>query len=265
MLTTQAFADLCGTTKKTIIYYDRIGLLKPASRRKSLHLYFRLYQPHQVLTFQKILLLKSFGLTLKEVKKYLYCNEALKELFLDKRSQLKEQKESLEKRVAKIDEFLQNLKKGKPMVVPKIKKVGPYVIYGRETVGRYVDIDRHQREIFSLLGKKFFRRSGVTIFREPYFSPAKADMVTGVVIKGQKPKELEGVKIIKVPAYKAVSYTHVGPYSYMSYIWQFLDKYVEENKLKRHPRLDCREFYIVGALREEDEDDFITELQIPIV
>lgn len=265
MVTTQAFADLCGTTKKTIIYYDRIGLLKPASRRKSLHLYFRLYHPRQVLTFQKIALLKSFGLSLKEIKKCLHSGKDLKKLFSDKRSQLEEQKESLERRIAKIDEFVGNLRKGKPMVVPQIKTVEPYVIYGVEKTGRYVDIDCYQREVFKLVGKKFFCQPGITVFREPYFTPAKAHMLTGVVAKGQKLEQIKGVKTVQVPAHKTVFYAHVGPYSYLSYIWEFLNKYVKENNLKRHPKLNDRELYIVGRLKEENEDNFVTELQIPIL
>lgn len=261
MLKTQAFADLCDTTKKTIIYYDRLGLLKPAAREND----FRLYRPKQVLTFQKIVLLKSFGLSLKEIQKYLHRDQVLEKLFLQQRSQLKKQKQALEKRIAKIEEFSANLKRGKPMIVPKVKKVKPYAIYGIEKVGRYVDIDRHQREVFALIGDAGFQRVGTTIFHEPYYSPEQAQMVSGAVIKAKKPKEIKGVKIIKVPAYKAVAYTHVGPYSYMSYVWQFLTKYIKENRLKHHPKLDCREFYIIGGAIEENKDNLVTELQIPIL
>lgn len=260
MISTQSFAELCDTTKKTIIYYDNIGLLKPASRRGR----NRLYNPKQVLTFQKIVLLKSFGLALSEIKKYLHRDKALKQLFLNQQFQLKKQKVILEKRLAKIKEFADNLKRGKPMVVPKIKIVKPYTIYGIEKIGRYVDIAEHQRELFTLIGDTKFKQVGITIFHEPYFSPERTHMISGAVIEDKEPKEIEGVKMIKVSSYKAVSYTHVGPYSYMSYIWQFLNKYLKENNLKIHPKLGYREFYIVGGLREANEENFVTELQIPI-
>ncbi|MFC1790661.1 MerR family transcriptional regulator [Patescibacteria group bacterium] len=70
MLKTKAFAQLCDTSKRTIIYYDQIGLLKPIRRRGI----YRLYHHRQVLKYQKIYLLKSFGLTLKEIKTYLPSN-----------------------------------------------------------------------------------------------------------------------------------------------------------------------------------------------
>jgi len=260
MLTTQAFAELCDSTKRTIIHYDRIGLLKPASRRGR----NRLYRPKQVLTFQRIVLLKSFGLTLAEIKKYLYRHRELKQLFLRQRTRLKSQKLTLEKRIAKINEYLGNLKKNQPMVVPKIKKVRHYVFYGLKKVGRYVDIDKHQRELFSLIGDKKGEHVGLTIFFDAYYSPHHANMITGAVLREKKPKKREGVEIFETPSHKAVSYTHVGPYAYMSYIWQFLDKYVKDYHLRRHSKLTCREFYLIGPLSGADEDNFVTELQIPI-
>lgn len=260
MINTQAFAELCDSTKRTIIHYDRIGLLKPASRSKKV----RLYKPRQVLTFQKITLLKSFGLTLSEIKKYLYKDKELGQLFSKQRSDLKKKKLTLEKRILKIEEFLNNLKKDEPMVVPKIKSVRSYSFYGIKREGRYVDISSHQRELFRLIGDKKGKHVGLTVFFEPYYSPHHAHMITGAVIKNGEPKKVKGVEIVKTPSYKTVSYVHVGPYSYMSYIWQFLDKYVLDKKLKRHPDIPCREFYIVGPISGASEDDFITELQVPI-
>jgi len=261
MLSTKAFAELCDSTKRTIIHYDRIGLLKPASRKGS----FRHYQPKQVLIFQKIKLLKSFGLNLAEIKKYLHQNNELARLFRKQQKQLSQKKLTLEKRLAKIDEFLANLKKGRLLVDPKIKKVTPYSFYGIKKEGRYVDIDKHQRELFSLIKDKKGHRAGLTVFFQPYYSPHEAEMVTGAVIGKEKAKKIPGVEVFSVPAHKAVSYKHVGPYSYMSYLWQFLDKFVVENKLKRSPRIPCREFYIVGPISSASEDDFVTELQIPVL
>ena len=74
----------------------------------------------------------------------------------------------------------------------------------------------------------------------------------------------KGVVIFKIPSYTAVSYLHFGPYAYMSYVWQFLDRYVKDHHLKRHLELTCREFYLIGPLSGADEVNFITELQIPI-
>lgn len=260
MISTKAFADLCSTTKKTIIYYDRIGILKPHAKIGQI----RQYHPRQVLSYQKIVLLKTFGLSLKEIKKNLR-SPALIKIFIKQQEKLIINKLILEKRIAKLKEFNNNLKQGKPLVVPVIKAINPYQIYGIEKVGRYVDIASHQTEIFKLIGDPQFYHVGLTIFYGPSFSPHQSKMITGFLIKSHHPKLIKGVSLIAAPAHKAVSYTHIGSYNYMSYIWQFLDKYITENRLKRHPKLFCREFYLRGGLVEKNEDNLITELQIPII
>ena len=90
-------------------------------------------------------------------------------------------------------------------------------------------------------------------------------MITAAVIKTKNPKQIKGIQLTKVPKHKAISYIHIGSYKYISYIWQFLNKFLKENKLERHPKLNCREFYTIGGLVEKNEDDLITELQIPII
>lgn len=262
MLSTKAFADLCDTSKKTIIHYDRIKLLKPLRVNDK---QFRFYQPKQVLIFQKIQMLKSFGLSLQEIKKYLKHNSRLLKLFSKQKKELKEKLDILQKRINKINEFKSNLSQHKVIIIPKIKTIKPYAFYGIDKIGRYVDINKHQQEIYALKGEKKAHSAGLTVFHEQGYKPDKASMTTGVLIKEKNPKKITGTKIIKVPSYKSVVYTHIGPYSYLSYAWQFVNKFAKENKLKRHPSIAERELYLIGPLSGAKQDDFVTELQIPIV
>ena len=61
-----------------------------------------------------------------------------------------------------------------------------------------------------------------------------------------------------------VSYSHVGSYRYLSYVWQFLGKFVQDKKLCPNPDYPDREFYRIGGLVEKNEDKLVTELQVPI-
>jgi len=261
MLTTQEFADLCNTTKKTVIHYDHIGLLKPTELKDQNRLYF----PKQVLTFQKITLLKSLGLTLKETKQYLKSDSTLFKLFTARKTELTKEKDKLIKKINKLDEFVSSLQSDKNLITPKIKIIKTYYIYGLNKTGRYVDIDKHQREVFSLLRDNQNIEAGLTIFYTSNYSPHESKMTAGILLKNKPSKEEKRLQLIKVPEHKTVTYTHVGPYSFMSYIWQYMDKFVKEKNLKRHPDLATREFYRVGPLKEKDEYSYITELQIPIV
>ncbi len=261
MLTTQQFADLCNTTKKTIIHYHKIGLLKPTKLKDQ----NRLYLPKQVLTFQKITLLKSLGLTLNQTKQHLKKDSSLSRLFTARKSELTKEKDKLIKKINKLDEFTSSLQSDKNLITPIIKTIKPYYFYGLDKTGRYVDIDSHQKEIFSLVGDNKNIEAGLTIFYTPNYSPHECKMTAGVLLNHQPTTKNKGLKLIKVPQHKAVSYTHTGPYSFMSYIWQYMDKFVLDKKLKRHPDLATREFYRIGPLIEKDEYNYVTELQIPIL
>ena len=261
MLTTSEFARLCATTKKTIIHYDRIGLLQPVTKKGT----FRFYQPTQVLDFQKIYLLKSFGLTLKQIKDYRSKKDLL-DLFIKTKSDLEVKKIFLENKINKINEFIKNLKNNKPMIDPKIRMIKPYSIYAIRTIGRYVDIDEYQKQIYKKINDLQYQQPGLTIFLDPIYSPHKANMICGVIIKKQNNLNLPSdVEIIKMTNYKALCYTHIGSYRYLSYIWQFLKKYKQMNNLKSDPKRHSLEIYYRGDFVEKNEDNFITELQIPII
>jgi len=261
MLKTKQFANLCSTTKRTIIYYDEIGLLKPFARMDN---DYRFYKKDQVLDYQKIYLLKNFGMSLAEIKKYLKGDKKLLDLFLESKNNLQAEIEKKEKRIKRLSEYINNLKAGRPMVTPIVKEVAPYWIYGKKVICRYVDIAKHQFEVFEAIDDKNFKNAGATIFLEDYYKPDKAEIITGAVVKNSKPDQVDGIDLIRVPKYKAISYTHIGSYKYLSYIWKLLENYVKEKGLRRHAKLYCREFYLRGGLVEKDEENLITELQVPI-
>lgn len=57
-------ASLFGLTRQTLIYYDKIGLFKPATLNED---GYRLYLPTQIPTLRLICLLKDLGIELKEI------------------------------------------------------------------------------------------------------------------------------------------------------------------------------------------------------
>ena len=61
------FARICGTTKETLLHYDRKGLLKPKYIAGN---GYRGYGIEQYFDFDLISLLKEGGASLDEIKKY---------------------------------------------------------------------------------------------------------------------------------------------------------------------------------------------------
>ncbi len=79
---TGEFAKLCGVSKDTLIYYDRISLLKPAVIKEN---GYRYYSVHQLFSFDLIEALKEVGTPLSQIKDYIQKRDSA--LFKDILSQ----------------------------------------------------------------------------------------------------------------------------------------------------------------------------------
>ncbi|MFA2566860.1 MerR family transcriptional regulator [Bacillus wiedmannii] len=64
--------ELTGVTVRTLRYYDKIGLLKPASKTEGGH---RLYTNEEIKKLQQVQFLKKVGFPLQEIKNMLDFNE----------------------------------------------------------------------------------------------------------------------------------------------------------------------------------------------
>lgn len=70
-MNTGEFAKYCGTEKRTIFYYDQIGLLKPAAVHEN---GYRKYTLQQAETMDMIKILQASGYSLKEIKEIITGN-----------------------------------------------------------------------------------------------------------------------------------------------------------------------------------------------
>ena len=95
LLTTRQFADMCRVEKRTLFYYDEIGLLKPAQVTES---GYRYYRSEQFDIMSMIKAMQSVGMTLKEIKELMnetelpQCQRILQnqlELIIEKQKELR--------------------------------------------------------------------------------------------------------------------------------------------------------------------------------
>jgi len=68
MVTVSAMAKAAGLSRSTLLYYDRLGLLKPSGRSRS---GYRQYSPADVERLEQICLYRQMGIPLREMKKLL--------------------------------------------------------------------------------------------------------------------------------------------------------------------------------------------------
>jgi DNA-binding transcriptional MerR regulator len=105
LLATGEFAKLCGTSKDTLIFYDKQGLFKPAYVAGNS---YRKYKIGQYFEFDIITLLKETGSSLAEIREYMGDKKPDKmlELFRGKREVLKQEKARLARRMRIVDNLL---------------------------------------------------------------------------------------------------------------------------------------------------------------
>lgn len=66
--TASAFAEFCGTSRHTLLWYDKFGLLKPDSIGQN---GYRYYSLHQYIKYDLISIMKQSGSSLAEIKDFL--------------------------------------------------------------------------------------------------------------------------------------------------------------------------------------------------
>lgn len=150
------FAKLTGSTLKTIIYYQNIGLLQEPARSQG---GYRLYGPAELTRMQLIKRLKSLGLDLKRIKEILgdiHDSRTLSEVLQSLKTELMNEKKTIEERVAKIELLLSqdtvHLDEN-TFESPSFQMVKD--ILGQEQIDNYIqtspEVYEQQRKLFGIL------------------------------------------------------------------------------------------------------------------
>ena len=98
MLTVGNFAILCACGPRTLRYYDRVGLLKPAQVDEWTG--YRYYEESQVLDYRRIRDLQSAGFTIGEIRALLHAPEE------DVRAALRRKRDELTEKQRRLAELL---------------------------------------------------------------------------------------------------------------------------------------------------------------
>ncbi|RDY24209.1 MerR family transcriptional regulator [Romboutsia maritimum] len=117
--TTGEFAEFCGVHKKTLFYYDSIGLFKP---EKVMNNGYRYYSDYQLDVFNVISVLKEIGMPLKKIKEFLdnRTPDFLIDLFEYEKIQIEKEIENLQ-RIKSLMETKINITKAGKNITSDIK------------------------------------------------------------------------------------------------------------------------------------------------
>jgi len=261
LITAGELAKLASTTKRTILYYDEKGVLKPAKVNSA---NYRFYVESQILDYQRILLLSTLGVSLGEMKKYLKKNGDLTHLFDDKKELIEKEIRLLEFNLKSLTKFQFNLKSNGTMVNPEAKVMPPFGVYYIEKEGSYAKIGQYCEELSKMFENKGNNFTTLAIFEEQGYRPKKSHIKIGALAaKGMKVKDTykDIVKYMDFNSGKVLTYTHNGSASLLSLFWKELEKYCELNKIKI--RKNVPDFEIYRKVNSDTTKQFF-EIYLPI-
>jgi len=100
--TVKKLADLSGVSIRTLHFYDKIGLLKPAYHGEN---GYRFYLEEQLERLQQILFFRELGFELKEIHKIIRCSDS------DKMGALAAHKIILQKKKLRLQQLIKTIDK----------------------------------------------------------------------------------------------------------------------------------------------------------
>ena len=112
-------AEMFGLTVRTIRYYEELGLLLSTSREEGVH---RRYPEQNLVYLKRIIQLKSYGLSLGEIKDFFTlaaqdrtgesCRRKLISKYAERLAEAEKEKIAAERRMAELDWHIRQLKSG---------------------------------------------------------------------------------------------------------------------------------------------------------
>ncbi len=268
------FAKLSGLTIDTLYHYEKMKLLVPGKTDKISG--YRYYEAGQLITVNQILALKDARFSLEEIQAVLNKNLPLPELIrlLEEKSLVIE--EELNKEADRLDRLRTNIfliknggiplmneitmKKVEPILTASLRKAFHKTRFDEELtqlwqqVNDYIDQKRGKRTIPCMMlyhvGWEDIDESGVL----------EVEVVEPIT------KAFPGdgkIKVYELPEVeKMASIVHQGSFTTIGKTIEALTEWIRQNGYKKAGPM--REIYHKGDWVTSDENEYVTEIQIPV-
>jgi DNA-binding transcriptional MerR regulator len=260
------FSKMSKTTIKTLRYYDEIGLLNPEQIDKFTN--YRFYTTEQLIKLHKIQSLRQIGLSIDEIRLILEGQDAEK-ILRKRKADLTLQIESDQDQLSRIEFILSGKEEESFMnYQATIKELPECIVYSKKmTVPSYDAYFEIIPAIGELVKKKYPDLKCIIpeycfiIYLDKEYRERDINVEYCEAVDKLK-DDFEDVKFKKMESVMAVSVMHKGSYSGLPQAYAYAFKWIEENG---YIAADApRESYIDGIWNKESEEDWLTELQIPI-
>jgi effector-binding domain-containing protein len=254
-------------TVKTLRYYDKIGLLKPAEVDRFTG--YRYYSASQLPRLHRILALKDLGLSLEQIGDLLegdLSSDQIRGILRMKQAEIQQQVAEEQARLARVEQRLKRIELEETMPTQEviIKKVPAQAV---ASVRDNVTIEGLQQlfgELFGYLGQRGLGPAGppIGIYYDEEFREGPIDAEIAAPIAGSVP-EGDRIKMRELPAIdQAACIIHEGGYENVGGTYSQLLQWIEANDYRIAGPV--REVYLQGAETGRDPSTYVTEIQFPV-
>lgn len=260
------FSQINKITTKTLRYYEEIGLLAPGYIDPDTR--YRYYTTEQLPKINKIIMLKQMGLSLNEIKEVIDYPKAIQEILVTKEAETIESIKREEYKLLKLRSYLSNLEGDecmKDIIIKSLPKVN--VASMRTRLKDYGDLFHLCPNVIA----KEMERTGCicavpsycfNIYHDGEYRETNIDVeICEAIVELKEDTEILKFKEIEeVPT--AACILHKGPYTTLRESYTYVFKWIEDNNYEvvGYPR----ESYIDGIWNKESEEEWLTEIQIPV-
>lgn len=260
------FSKFVKLTVKTLRFYDEVGLLKPALTDE--YTGYRYYSTAQLFPLQRIVALREAGFSIEEIKCVL-SGQNVDEILERKESELIRQREQVSTRLLRLSSIKKFYWEKQTMNYQAIiKELPEYTVFYKQFVAdSYTDYGT----IIPQIGEAVIKANPTLKCVEPGFCyvenldneykerDIRAEYAEAVERDGV---ETEGIRFKKLPPATVACVMHKGSYAGIGTAYAYLINWIETNGCETIG--NGREQYIDGCWNRESEDDYLTEIQIPV-
>lgn len=256
------FAQMNHITVKTLHFYEEQQLLLPAQVDGETG--YRYYTMNQMTVLHRIMALKRAGFTIEDIKRF--DNTADTNAFLGrKRAELLAKIAELTRQIAVLDGYM--AEGGDTLAAPVLIKTIPAVT----VVAMQARIESYDA-LFDLMPEMGaeMERLGCecalpeycfTCYPEPGYRSENILIETCQAVT-EKKADTDRVKFKDLPPVQAACIYHRGSYNDFPHSYAAVLRYIEENGYEICGSI--RESYIDGVWNQDEENEWLTEIQIPV-
>lgn len=264
LLTIKEFAEVCRTTPRTLRFYEKKGLFRPAVIDAFTK--YRFYNPRQAREFLKIKLLQNFHVPLKQIK-----TNSVQATLSNRLKTLKEEIAEKEKEYNFLEKMKSFLFKDDSIEnIFQTKNFGPYNLFVMKVEhGEYARVTEYIKGLWKEAKRLKLQCENyeIVFYLNSAYNPKDTPLEIALICKSlshltSRSTKKENFYFKKYPKTKALAFEYNGPYEYLILVYQKLFSYLEEKKIiLKSPGFDI---YKHGPLNTKSKYDYQTTIGFPI-